>query len=134
MNKEHFKNQNTEDLLTKALSKFDREEVFFTDNLEQKTILEICIDMYDIVKNNSFDISRDIVLCGFRMADNRCEPIFHELSKKYNGDIIDDISLYTLVGIFIQENNIPTPEDIKKTILYDAVFGSGELFYNMTYV
>lgn len=135
MSPEHFKEKSFDKLLKKALKSYNREEVFFADTT-QDTVDKICIDIDNIIKNNSFNKNDTIVICGFRMTDNRCEPIFFKLNSKYNvstdGDI-DSMSLYTLIALYLYEKRVPTVEEIKKYIVYDAVYGSGNLFYNMSY-
>ena len=44
------------------------------------------------------------------------------------------MSLYTLIALYLNDKKVPTFNDVKKYIVYDAVYGSGQLFYNMSYV
>jgi hypothetical protein len=132
MEKNHFNKQVFESLLSKSLKQYNREEVFFSDTSDE-IITKICNDIDILVEDKSYNINDDIVICGFRMGDKRCEPIYHKLSVKYENDI-DDMSLYTLIASYLNDKKIPSFEDVKKYIVYDAVYGSGQLFYNMSYV
>ena len=132
MSPEHFNKQNFEKLLGKSLKNFNREEVFFSDTSNEK-LIEICNDIDILVENKNYNMSNDIVICGFRMRDKRVEPLYHKLNEKYE-DSIDSMSLYTLIALYLHDKKIPTFETVKKYIVYDAVYGGGQLFYNMTYV
>jgi predicted NACHT family NTPase len=136
MSLEHFQQQDFKALLKKALKRNNREKVFFSKTSDD-TVSQICNEIDNIVRNQSFNKNKDIVLLGFRMNDNRCEPIYYEISKKFKVSAesdIDPISLYALIALYLHENKIPTFKDIKKYIVYDAIYGSGTLFYNMSYV
>lgn len=132
MNPKHFQNQDFDDLLEKALKINDREEVFFSET-SKETIKNICKDIDDLILNKTYNPNDDIVICGFRMTNRLVEPLFHKLNDKYD-DEIDDMSLYTLIAFYLNDKKIPTFNDIKKYIVYDAVYGSGQIFYNMSYV
>ena len=130
-----FKNKDFNTLMSKALKKYDREEVFFS-NVSQDTVNRICKTIDTIVKFGTYSMSNNIVICGFRMTDNRCEPIFNELEPKFrkNEEDIDSMSLYTLVAMYLHEKTVPNITNVHKYILADAISGSGDLFYNMSYV
>jgi FlaA1/EpsC-like NDP-sugar epimerase len=132
MSPAHFKKQKFEDLLEKALYNNDREEVFFSDTSNEK-VIEICNDIDALVESKNYNMNDDIVILGFRMGDKRVEPIFSKLLEKYDNDI-EYICLYTLIALYLNEKKVPLFEDVKKYIVYDAVYGSGQLFYNMSYV
>jgi len=132
MSPEHFKKQKFEDLLEKALYDNDREEVFFSDTSNGK-VIEICNDIDALVESKNYNMNDNIVILGFRMGDKRVEPIFSKLLEKYDNDI-EYICLYTLIALYLNEKKVPLFEDVKKYIVYDAVYGSGQLFYNMSYV
>jgi hypothetical protein len=135
MSLEHFQQQDFKDLLKKSLKRYNRKKVFFSKTSDE-TVSKICNEIDNIIKNKSFNKKNEIVLLGFRMSDNRCEPIYYEISSKFKvgtDSDIDTISLYALIALYLHENKIPTFKDIKKYIVYDAIYGSGTLFYNMTY-
>jgi hypothetical protein len=132
MSPEHFKKQKFEDLLEKALYDNDREEVFFSDTSNGK-VIEICNDIDALVESKNYNMNDNIVILGFRMGDKRVEPIFSKLLEKYDNDI-EYICLYTLIALYLNDKKVPLFEDVKKYIVYDAVYGSGQLFYNMSYV
>jgi len=132
MNKEHFEKQDFDNLLSKALQKYNREEVFFYNTSNDK-IIEICNDIDNLVESESYNLNDNIVIIGFRMNDKRIEPIYHKLSEKYDEDI-DDMCLYTLIAFYLNNGRVPTIQDVQKYIVYDAVYGGGRLFYNMSYV
>ena len=132
MSPEHFHKQKFENLLIKSLKSFGREEVFFSDTSDEK-VIEICNDIDTLIESKNYSMNDDIVLCGFRMNDKRSEPIYHKLSEKYQDDI-DSICLYTLISFYLNDKKVPTFDSVKKYIVYDAVYGTGQLFYNMSYV
>ena len=132
MSPEHFKKQKFETLLEKALKINDREEVFFSET-SNETIIDICKDIDNLILNRAYNTNDNIVICGFRMSNNLVEPLFHRINEKYE-DKIDNMSLYTLIALYLHDKKVPTFNDVKKYIVYDAIYGSGQLFYNMSYV
>jgi len=118
-------------LLEKALKINDREEVFFSET-SKETIINICKDIDTLILNKTYNTNDNIVICGFRMANNLVEPLFHKLNQKYENKI-DDMSLYTLIALYLHDRKVPAFNDVKKYIVYDAIYGSGQLFYNMSY-